>query len=406
MSAKKVKVERRGVTRIEAVRPAAPTPKRWPLLLIRVLAVLGLSIATYLSVLHYQAGASGPINSPLCAVATAINCNAVLSSAYARLFDVPVAVWAAGTYATILGVSFLAQTGLLVLLCGWTFAFSVYMAGLSFLVIKSVCLFCLSLYTINLGLLLSAVALAHTSALLAGRQIVYSLAGYAVLVIGLGWWQIHVATVIPPTPVAIGAPTGTDAEFVRFYNTRPLVTLRGAERHTKGPAEAALTISEFADFRCPTCARAREVLRQVLNSNPNDVRLIFRHYPLDKECNSTLSQQVHARSCEAAFAAECAGEQGKFWEYADLLFVDQKEYKRQDLETYAGAVSLDMGRFNACLDEGRVKNRIQEDIEEAGRVGIRATPTLVVNGHLIERLPSLDQFATMLALEKKQAAQK
>jgi protein-disulfide isomerase len=148
------------------------------------------------------------------------------------------------------------------------------------------------------------------------------------------------------------------------------------------------------------------VLKQVVSKNPEDIRLIFRHYPLDKECNSTLSQQVHAGSCEASFAAECAGEQGKFWEYADLLFVDQKVYTRQDLETYAGAVSLDMNRFNACLDEGHVKNRIQEDIEEAGRVGIKATPTLVVNGHLIEGLPSPDQFATMLALEKKQAAQK
>ena len=148
------------------------------------------------------------------------------------------------------------------------------------------------------------------------------------------------------------------------------------------------------------------MLKQVVNKNPDSVRLIFHHYPLDKECNSTLPQQVHAGSCGAAFAAECASEQGKFWEYADLLFVDQKVYTRQDLETYAGAVSLDMGRFNACLDEGRVKNRIQEDIEEAGRVGIKATPTLVVNGHLIEGLPSPDQFATMLALEKRQAVQK
>jgi uncharacterized membrane protein len=86
MSAKRVKVERRGVTRIEAIRPAAPAPKRWPLLLIRVFAAVGLSIATYLSILHYQAGAGGPISSPLCAVGTAINCNAVLTSAYARLF--------------------------------------------------------------------------------------------------------------------------------------------------------------------------------------------------------------------------------------------------------------------------------------------------------------------------------
>jgi uncharacterized membrane protein len=250
MSAKRVKVERRGVTRIEAIRPAAPAPNHWPLLLTRVFAALGLSIATYLSVLHYQAGAGGPINSPLCAVGTAINCNAVLTSAYARLFDVPVAVWAAVTYAVVLGVSFLGQPRLLLLLCGWTFAFSVYMAGLSFLLIQSVCLFCLSLYAINTGLLLSAVALARTTALLSGRQIAYSLAGYAVLVAGLGWWQTQAATAVSlPPPAAADAPARTDAEYVRFYNSRPLVTLEGAERHTKGPAQATLTVSEFVDFR-------------------------------------------------------------------------------------------------------------------------------------------------------------
>jgi len=250
MSAKKVRVERRGVTRIEAIRPAAPAPKRWPLWVIRVLAAVGFGIATYLSVLHYRAGAGGPIDSPLCTVGSAINCNAVLTSSYARLFDVPVAVWAAATYAVVLGVSFLGQTGLLVLLCGWTFAFSVYMAGLSFLVIKSVCLFCLSLYAVNIGLLLSAIALAHTSSLLTGRQIAYSLVGYAVLVAGFGWWQaqgtLSTAAVPPVTP---SAPSRTDTEYVRFYNSRPLVTLQGAERHTKGLARAVLTVSEFVDFR-------------------------------------------------------------------------------------------------------------------------------------------------------------
>jgi protein-disulfide isomerase len=148
------------------------------------------------------------------------------------------------------------------------------------------------------------------------------------------------------------------------------------------------------------------VLKQVLNKNPNDVRVVFHHYPLDKDCNAGLPQQVHPGSCAASAAAECAGEQGKFWEYSDLLFLDQKVYARQDLDTYAGALSLDMDRFDACLDDGRMKGRIQADLEEAGRVGVKATPTLVVNGHLIEGLPSPDQFATMLAVEKKQAAQK
>jgi len=99
-------------------------------------------------------------------------------------------------------------------------------------------------------ILLGAVVLTRTAGLMSGRQIAYSLAGYAVLVAGLGWWQTQMATVVTPTtPVAADAPARTDAEYVRFYNSRPLITLQGAERHTKGSAQAALTVSEFVDFR-------------------------------------------------------------------------------------------------------------------------------------------------------------
>lgn len=250
MSAKKIKEERRSAARIEAIRPIPRAPKRWPLLTLRVLTVLGLGITTYLTLLHYQAGANGAIDSPFCGAGTVINCNAVLGSAYARLFSLPVALWAAATYAAILLVSFLGQAGRLVLLCGWVFVFSLYMAGLSLMVIKSACLFCLSLYAINTGVLLSAGVLARAAAVLTGRQVVSSLAGYAVLLAGLGWWQAQAAaTVVSATPLAAHAPVKIDAEFARYYTSRPLVTLTGAERHTKGPAQALLTISEFVDFR-------------------------------------------------------------------------------------------------------------------------------------------------------------
>lgn len=141
-----------------------------------------------------------------------------------------------------------------------------------------------------------------------------------------------------------------------------------------------------------------------MDQNPNEIRLIFRHYPLDSECNYTLSHQVHPASCAAAIAAECAGEQGKFWEYADLLFADQKQYTRQDLETYAGGLSLDMARFNACLDDGHTRQFIRQDVEEAERVGVKATPTLVINGRLIEGLPPAQKLLSLLAVEKQQSA--
>lgn len=407
MSGKQAKAERRGATRIEAVRPKGKQ-SRWPLRMIRILSAVGLLVGAYLTMLHVQAGASGQIESPFCGTGTTINCTSVLGSAYARLFGLPVAGWAAATYALTLLISFTSLSAFLVLLCGWAFAFSLYMASLSLFVIQAACLFCMTLYAVNIGLLIGAVALARSSTFFTGQQAVFSALGYAALIAGFAWFQSQssVKVVAATAPIVAPAPTAIDEEFLRYYNSRPLVTLTGQERHTKGPAQAPLTVSEFVDFRCPQCARAREVLHQLVEGNPNDIRLIFRHYPLDSECNPKITYQVHPTSCSASIAAECAGEQGQFWEYAELLFSDQKEYTRADFESYASKLQLDTGRFQTCLDETNMKDLVRKDIEEAERIGVKATPTLVINGHLIEGLPPPQKLASLITAEKQRSGKK
>jgi protein-disulfide isomerase/uncharacterized membrane protein len=407
MSGKKTKTERRTAARVEAIRPRPQTQPRWPVLTIRVLAIAGLAITTYLTVLHYQAGTDGIIDAPFCGEGTVINCNVVLSSPYARLLEQPIALWGAITYVAVLLASFLNQTGVLVVLCGWTFVLSLYLAGISLFVIKSFCLLCASLYAVNIGLLVCAIALGRGSATMTARRFAYGVAGYVILAAGIGWSQSRATASIDPAQLLAEQNLSTiDADFVRYYNSRPQVTLRGAERHTEGPPQALLTISEFVDFRCPQCARARETLSQFQQSNPDKVRVIFRHYPLDQACNSALSQQVHPSACAGAFAAECAGEQGKFWEYADLLFADQKQYTRQDLQTYARTAGLDVERFTQCMNEGRTATLVKADVEEAERINVKATPTLVINGRMIEGLPPPQRLALILALEQQQATKK
>jgi protein-disulfide isomerase len=387
------------------VRPTLKQPPRWPLLAIRGFAAAGLFVGVYLAVLHAQAGASGAINSPLCGLSPTLNCNSVLGSAYARLFGFPIADWAAVTYAGILVLSFLSQPVLLVLLCGWVFTFSLYMASLSLFVIQAACLFCITLYTVSIGLLVGAVALARSSLLLTAQQTVFAAVGYAVLLAGFGWQQAQVATVVTAEtePILAPAPTAVDTEFLRYYNSRPLVALTGEERYAEGPPQALLTITEFADFRCPQCARARGIFKQLMRGNPNDIRLIFHHYPLDSECNPQITQQVHPTSCAAAISAECAGEQGKFWDYADLLFADQREYTKADLEEFAKTLNLDMQRFQTCLTDNQIRERIGKDIAEAERIGLKATPTLIINGHFIEGIPAPNKLASLITVEKQRA---
>ena len=395
------KTERRVTPSTVSSPPAAITPRTWPFLVIRILAFVGLGIAVYLSVLHYKAGTNGTFASPLCTISSTINCNAVLGSVYARLFGVPIATWAALTYAAILGASFLGSIGTVIFLCSWSFVFSLYMAGLSLFTLKAGCLFCMSLYAVNIGLFLGAIALSRQTRSFNVRQLFYGLAACVVVAFAFGWAQAKLAS--------LSSPPGNSVEkgFAETYEKLRQVTLNIAERNTKGSPQATVTISEFLDFRCPACARARGTISKLVEKYPDDVRVVFHSYPLDNECNSSLPRQVHAASCLASYAAECASEQGKFWEFADRLFGDQqREFSRPDLEAHAGAVGLDLPRFNTCMNSGQTKEIVRRDVEEGIRIGVNATPTLVINGRVAEGLPTPEQFDAIIAIEKQRTTAK
>ena len=108
----------------------------------------------------------------------------------------------------------------------------------------------------------------------------------------------------------------------------------------KGPANAKIKIVEFSDFQCPYCTKAADTVKQIVEAYPNDVSVEYRHFPLS----------FHDKAQRAAEASECANEQGKFWEYHDLLFANQSALDEASLTTYAGQVAgLDAAKFTACM---------------------------------------------------------
>ena len=141
-----------------------------------------------------------------------------------------------------------------------------------------------------------------------------------------------------------------------------------------GPANAPLTIVEFSDFQCPYCARVTATLKRVLEEHGQDVRLVFKNYPLP----------FHKEALLAAEAAMAAGAQGRFWEMHDLLFAGQDKLSIADLEKHAEALKLDMSRFRSDIASHRFKEIIEKQMEEAGAVGVRGTPNLFFNGRLVK----------------------
>lgn len=139
-----------------------------------------------------------------------------------------------------------------------------------------------------------------------------------------------------------------------------------------GPAEAAVTLVEFADFECPYCGEEEPVLKQVLTAYEGRVRLVYKHYPLS----------FHEHAALAAEASLAAHAEGKFWAYHDALYADQSALARGDLESRAAALGLDMMAFGAALDQGTHAAAVAADVAQGDALGIPGTPAFFVNGRM------------------------
>ena len=155
-----------------------------------------------------------------------------------------------------------------------------------------------------------------------------------------------------------------------------------------GPKNAPVTIIEFSDFQCPFCRESVSVIKEVLETYKQDVRLIFKHLPLD----------IHERAFDSAQAAFCAGEQGLFWPYHDFLF-SSKELSPEALDRIASNVGLSMPKFKACLSSNVSREAVLREVQEAKRLGINSTPSFIINGRLVRGAMTFDEFKTIIAEE-------
>jgi protein-disulfide isomerase len=141
--------------------------------------------------------------------------------------------------------------------------------------------------------------------------------------------------------------------------------------HSLGSEHARVTVVEYGDFECPSCKVAATTPSLLVERFVNQVRFVFRNFPLE---------EAHPHALLAAEAAEAAGAQGKFWPMYDVLFRNQAHLKAADLQRYAGALGLDMARYVAEMDDHIYLQKVREHIAGGRRSHIRATPTFFVNG--------------------------
>lgn len=146
-----------------------------------------------------------------------------------------------------------------------------------------------------------------------------------------------------------------------------------ADAPVRGNLDAPVSIVVFDDFQCPYCARLAPTLKKVLDNNPQNVRLVFKNFPLG----------MHKFARAAAVAAEAAGRQGKFWEMHDQLFANYNQLSEAKISALAKQIGLDVERFGKDRKDAGVLAAISRDQQQGSRLGVRGTPTVYVNGRLL-----------------------
>jgi protein-disulfide isomerase len=154
--------------------------------------------------------------------------------------------------------------------------------------------------------------------------------------------------------------------------------------HVLGDAKAKVTIIEFGDYQCPSCrAFWREVEPRLRKEyvDTGKVKLVFADFPL---------VQIHPEAMLAAMAVDCAGDQDKYWQYHDKLFREQDNrgedvirFRAADLKKWAKAIGLETAAFNECLDSARYKDEVAKDKAAGDSLGVRGTPTFLINRRVI-----------------------
>lgn len=169
----------------------------------------------------------------------------------------------------------------------------------------------------------------------------------------------------------------------------PRIPISADDDPSIGPDDAAITIIQFAEFQCPYCGRAKEVVDQLMEKYPGKVRMVFRDFPLS----------FHDRAIPAAVAANCAGEQDKYWPMYDVLMANQRALSEADLTKYATNLELDLAKWNTCREDPAQEAEVQKDFEDGSKAGVTGTPAFFVNGIFLNGAQPIEAFSEIIDQE-------
>ena len=177
---------------------------------------------------------------------------------------------------------------------------------------------------------------------------------------------------------------------VEILLTPPRVEVAVSESTpARGPVDAPIVLIEYTDYQCPFCTRVQPTLDALMKRYDGQIRHVFKNLPLP----------MHAEAQLAGAASLCAQDQGKFWEYHDWLFANQRTLSRESMIAQAGTSGMDVDVFTECVDKGSYLGTVRADMAEANSFGITGTPGFLINGRVLTGAQPIEKFEAIIDSE-------
>ena len=182
-----------------------------------------------------------------------------------------------------------------------------------------------------------------------------------------------------------------DIEVYLKEPMRPTFNVNIGDAPIAGGKDAKVTIVEFSDFQCPFCSKGAKIVDKLKKKYGNKIKVAFKNFPLP----------FHNQAKGAAVAGLCANDQGsdKFWKMHDMMFENQTKLDKTGLKELAKQAKLDLKKFSECLDKNTYLAKVDQDMNEGKKVGVKSTPTFFVNGMLINGAQPVEVFSELIDKE-------
>jgi protein-disulfide isomerase len=202
-------------------------------------------------------------------------------------------------------------------------------------------------------------------------------------VVSYQWVYIQISVRQAATRAAL-APDDILEEFL----AEPVRTIPIADSDPqRGSPRAAAVLVVFSDFQCPHCGRLGATLDDLRQRYGDDLRIVFKHFPLSTDCNSLMKRNLHPRSCALAWATEAAHRQNKFWAFHDAAFAEKSSaYSDLDIQRLASGAAVDLRQFDIDRNSPAIQEKVSQDVQTGSDLKVRGTPTLFLNGRLVPDL--------------------